>query len=76
MTAYLFFALPEKELSKATELILDFPGGGFVAMTPEHHEERLRTWAVSTGRPVLAVEYGKAPECETLLLLLFCSLTS
>lgn len=62
ITAYLFFALPEKELCKATELILDFPGGGFVAMTPEHHEERLRMWAVSTGRPVLAVEYGKAPE--------------
>jgi hypothetical protein len=46
-------------------LILDFPGGGFVAMTPEHHEDRLYSWAVSTGRPVLAVDYGKAPECET-----------
>ncbi|KIK91355.1 hypothetical protein PAXRUDRAFT_830917 [Paxillus rubicundulus Ve08.2h10] len=44
------------------DLILDFPGGGFVAMTPEHHEERLRTWATRTGKPVLAVEYGKAPE--------------
>jgi hypothetical protein len=38
ITGYLFFALPEKQLSKATDLILDFPGGGFVAMTPEHHE--------------------------------------
>ncbi|KAF8973116.1 Alpha/Beta hydrolase protein [Flammula alnicola] len=62
ITAYLFFAPPEKELCKATELLLDFPGGGFVAMSPEHHEERLRMWAVSTGRPVLAVDYGKAPE--------------
>ncbi|KAF9568032.1 alpha/beta-hydrolase [Agrocybe pediades] len=62
ITAYLFFAPPEKELCKATELILDFPGGGFVAMTPEHHEERLRMWAVSTGKPVLSIDYGKAPE--------------
>ena len=42
----------------------DFPGGGFVSMTPEHHEERLRMWAVRTGKPVLSVDYGKAPECE------------
>ncbi|KDR75205.1 hypothetical protein GALMADRAFT_249170 [Galerina marginata CBS 339.88] len=62
ITAYLFFAGPERELCTATELMLDFPGGGFVAMTPEHHEERLRMWAVSTGKPVLAIEYGKAPE--------------
>ncbi|KAF8904470.1 Alpha/Beta hydrolase protein [Gymnopilus junonius] len=62
ITAYLFFGPLEQELCKATELILDFPGGGFVAMTPEHHEERLRMWAVSSGRPVLAIEYGKAPE--------------
>ncbi|KAF7315503.1 hypothetical protein MIND_00065600 [Mycena indigotica] len=62
ITAYLFFALPEKQLGKATDLILDFPGGGFVAMSPEHHEERLRMWAISTGKPVLAIDYGKAPE--------------
>lgn len=63
ITAYLFFAPPENQLKDATELILDFPGGGFVAMTPEHHEERLRFWAVSSGRPVLSIDYGKAPEC-------------
>ncbi|KAF9529187.1 Alpha/Beta hydrolase protein [Crepidotus variabilis] len=62
ITAWLYFAPPESELCKATDLIMDCPGGGFVAMTPEHHEERLRMWAVSTGRPVLALEYGKAPE--------------
>jgi acetyl esterase/lipase len=64
ITAYLFFAPPEKQLSRATDLILDFPGGGFVSMSPEHHEERLRTWARKTGRPVLSIDYGKAPECE------------
>ncbi|EAU91714.1 hormone-sensitive lipase [Coprinopsis cinerea okayama7 len=62
ITAYLYFAPPESELANQTELILDFPGGGFVAMTPEHHEERLRMWAVTSGRPVLAIDYGKAPE--------------
>ncbi|KAH9948538.1 alpha/beta-hydrolase [Amylocystis lapponica] len=62
VTAWLFFASPEHHLARATDLILDIPGGGFIAMTPEHHEERLRMWAVRTGKPVLSIEYGKAPE--------------
>ncbi|GJE92194.1 hypothetical protein PsYK624_083470 [Phanerochaete sordida] len=62
ITAWLFFAPPEHQLSRATELIVDFPGGGFISMTPEHHEDRLRMWAVRTGKPVLSIEYGKAPE--------------
>ncbi|EKM80690.1 hypothetical protein AGABI1DRAFT_71161 [Agaricus bisporus var. burnettii JB137-S8] len=62
ITGYLYFAPPDGELRKATELILDFPGGGFVAMSPEHHEERLRYWAITSGRPVLSIDYGKAPE--------------
>ena len=33
ITAWLFFAPPEHHLARATELILDFPGGGFVSMT-------------------------------------------
>ncbi|KAF8650416.1 hypothetical protein AX16_005222 [Volvariella volvacea WC 439] len=62
ISGYLFFDLPPNQLAEATELILDFPGGGFVAMNPEHHEERLRMWATTTRRPVLAIDYGKAPE--------------
>ncbi|KAI0775696.1 Alpha/Beta hydrolase protein [Trametes elegans] len=62
MTAWLFFAPPADQLARATDLILDFPGGGFVSMTPEHHEERLRMWAIRTGKPVLSADYGKAPE--------------
>ncbi|KAL5485309.1 hypothetical protein ACEPAI_7951 [Sanghuangporus weigelae] len=62
ITAWLFFAGSEAELSQATELILDFPGGGFVAMDPTDHEDRLRAWTRNTGRPVLSVDYGKAPE--------------
>ncbi|KAF8499726.1 Alpha/Beta hydrolase protein [Russula emetica] len=42
---------PLAALSSERNLIFDVPGGGFVSMGPEHHEERLRSWA-----------YGKAPE--------------
>ncbi|KAL6310381.1 Alpha/Beta hydrolase protein [Sparassis latifolia] len=62
IVAWLFFAPPEHHLARATDLILDFPGGGFISMTPEHHEDRLRMWAVRTGKPVLSIDYGKAPE--------------
>lgn len=64
ISGMLFFDKSKKELESCTELILDFPGGGFVAMGPEHHEERLRAWAKRTGKPILAIDYGKAPECE------------
>ncbi|KAI9456514.1 Alpha/Beta hydrolase protein [Lactarius psammicola] len=49
-------------LSSERDLIFDVPGGGFISMGPEHHEERLRSWAVQTGKPVISLEYGKAPE--------------
>ncbi|EPS97754.1 hypothetical protein FOMPIDRAFT_37998, partial [Fomitopsis schrenkii] len=74
ITAWLFFAQPVHHLARATDLILDYPGGGFISMTPEHHEERLRMWAVRTGKPVLSIEYGKAPECRMPADCL-CSLT-
>lgn len=47
-------------------MVVDFPGGGFIAMGPECHEERLRLWAKRTRKPVLSVDYGKAPECESV----------
>ena len=64
VNAILYYNGTEEELSKATQLVVDFPGGGFVAMGPECHEERLRRWAKRTGKPVLGVNYGKAPECK------------
>ena len=63
--AILYFNGSERDLAKVTQLVVDFPGGGFVAMGPECHEERLRRWAKRTGKPVLGVNYGKAPECES-----------
>ena len=62
----LFFNGTEAQLAKATKLVVDFPGGGFIAMGPDCHEERLRRWAKRTGKPVLGVNYGKAPECKSL----------
>ncbi|KAG8903225.1 hypothetical protein FRB99_003578 [Tulasnella sp. 403] len=62
MTAWLFFAGSEVDLAQATDLVFDCPGGGFVAMTPEHHEERLRLWSYHSRKPVISIEYGKAPE--------------
>ncbi|PWN46262.1 alpha/beta-hydrolase [Ceraceosorus guamensis] len=60
--AWLFYAGTEKELREEEELLLDFPGGGFVCMDPRHHEERLRQMAKEGQRPVLSVDYCKAPE--------------
>ncbi|KAJ3759141.1 Alpha/Beta hydrolase protein [Lentinula raphanica] len=65
ITCYIYYAHSQEKLKQCTDLILDFPGGGFVAMSPEHHEDRLKIWARETGKPVLAVDYGKAPECNS-----------
>lgn len=58
----LFFSRSPRELAWTSEIIFDLPGGGFIAMGPEHHEERLRQWTIQTGRPVISLDYGKAPE--------------
>ncbi|KAK4048272.1 hypothetical protein OIO90_005891 [Microbotryomycetes sp. JL221] len=62
IVAWLFYNESDEELSQQTELIFDMPGGGFICMSPEHHEERIRRWTIRTGRPVLSFDYGKAPE--------------
>ena len=41
---------------------MDIPGGGFVAMDPRCHDDKLLAWAGRTGLPVLALNYRKAPE--------------
>ncbi|KAJ3803273.1 Alpha/Beta hydrolase protein [Lentinula aff. detonsa] len=54
ITCYIYYAHTQEKLKQCTDLILDFPGGGFVAMSPEHHEDRLKMWAHNTGKAVLA----------------------
>lgn len=60
--AYLFYSKPARALREEEELVVDFVGGGFVCMDPRHHEERLRQTAKELQKPVLAVDYCKAPE--------------
>ncbi len=62
VSAWLFFDGPLSALKNHTKIVLDFPGGGYVAMTPRHHDDKLFAWAGRTGLPVLSLDYRKAPE--------------
>jgi acetyl esterase/lipase len=60
--AWLYFDGPISALKKQTKVVLDVPGGGFVAMDPRIHDDKLIGWAGKTGVPVLSLDYKKAPE--------------
>ncbi|KAK3616305.1 hypothetical protein LTR56_026036 [Elasticomyces elasticus] len=60
--AWLYFDGPREQLRHHDKLVLDIPGGGFVAMDPRCHDDKLMAWAGKLGRPVLALDYKKAPE--------------
>ncbi|KDE04867.1 hypothetical protein MVLG_04727 [Microbotryum lychnidis-dioicae p1A1 Lamole] len=62
IVAWILFNGTDEELAEQTELIFDVPGGGFICMDPTHHEERTLRWTIRTGKPVLGLDYGKAPE--------------
>ncbi|SCZ88475.1 BZ3500_MvSof-1268-A1-R1_Chr2-1g04434 [Microbotryum saponariae] len=62
IVAWVLFNGTDEELAEQTELIFDVPGGGFICMDPTHHEERTLRWTIRTGKPVLGLDYGKAPE--------------
>ena len=60
--AWLYFDGPLSTLGNHTRIILDFPGGGYVAMNPRHHDDKLLGWSGKLGIPVVSLEYKKAPE--------------
>ncbi|EFX06385.1 hormone-sensitive lipase [Grosmannia clavigera kw1407] len=62
--AWLYYdgSIDHLRASGINRVILDIPGGGFVAMDPRCNDDRLFTWAVHTGLPVLSLDYRKAPE--------------
>jgi len=61
--AWLYFEGTREELKHCTKMILNFPGGGFVAMSPRHYDEMLLAWARRCpGIPIVAVDYKRAPE--------------
>lgn len=60
--AWLYFDGPLGDLQHHDKIILDVPGGGFVAMDPRCHDDKLIAWAAKTGFPVISLDYKKAPE--------------
>ncbi|KAJ5618425.1 hypothetical protein N7528_007068 [Penicillium herquei] len=62
VSAWLYFDGPLSALKDQTCIILDVPGGGFVAMGPRNSEDKLASWAGQLKVPVLSVDYKKAPE--------------
>lgn len=62
VTAWMYFDGPLSELEKQENLVLDIPGGGFIAMDPRTSDDKLLAWAGKTGVPVLSLDYRKAPE--------------
>ncbi|KAL8993575.1 MAG: hypothetical protein Q9169_006243 [Polycauliona sp. 2 TL-2023] len=62
VNAWLYFDGPLAALKNHTKVVLDVPGGGFVAMNPRHHDDKLLGWAAKLELPVLSLDYRKAPE--------------
>jgi len=62
VNAWLYFDGPLSALRDQKCLVLDIPGGGFVAMGPRNSEDKLLSWAGQLKVPVLSVDYKKAPE--------------
>ncbi len=60
--AWLYFNGPLADLKGHNKIVLDIPGGGFVAMDPRKHDDKLFAWAGKTGIPILSLDYRKAPE--------------
>lgn len=60
--AWLYFEGPLSELKNHDRVVIDIPGGGFIAMNPRHNDDKLIAWAGKTGLPVLSLDYKKAPE--------------
>ncbi|CAI2172130.1 1482_t:CDS:2, partial [Funneliformis geosporum] len=59
---YIYYAGSVESFANQDKLVLHFPGGGFIAMSPPCHEEYLCHWAKRTQVPVLSIDYSKAPE--------------
>lgn len=62
VNAWLYFDGTLAELREQTQLVLDVPGGGYVAMDPRTADDKLLAWAGKTGVPILSLDYKKAPE--------------
>lgn len=62
VSGWLYFDGPLADLEHHDKLVLDIPGGGFVAMDPRCNDDKLFAWAAKSGLPILSLDYKKAPE--------------
>ncbi|KAL1850914.1 hypothetical protein Plec18170_006751 [Paecilomyces lecythidis] len=62
VNAWLYFDGPLSALRNQKQIVLDIPGGGFVAMNPRTADDKLLAWAGKLRLPVLSLDYKKAPE--------------
>ena len=62
VNAWMYFDGTLAELEQQQNVVLDVPGGGFVAMDPRTSDDKLLAWAGKTGLPILSLDYRKAPE--------------
>ncbi|KAJ9198344.1 hypothetical protein DTO164E3_5177 [Paecilomyces variotii] len=62
VNAWLYFDGPLSALRSQKQIVLDIPGGGFVAMNPRTADDKLLAWAGRLGLPILSLDYKKAPE--------------
>lgn len=60
--AWLYYDGPLSTLADHNKIVLDIPGGGFVAMNPRTNDDKLLAWSGKTGLPILSLDYKKAPE--------------
>ncbi|EMC95409.1 hypothetical protein BAUCODRAFT_110894 [Baudoinia panamericana UAMH 10762] len=60
--AWLYYPGTSEQLQDEEKIVLDIPGGGFVAMDPRCHDDKLMAWAAKLRLPVLALDYKKAPD--------------
>ncbi|KAG9256247.1 Alpha/Beta hydrolase protein [Emericellopsis atlantica] len=62
VVGWLYYDGPLADLEHHNKVILDIPGGGFVAMDPRCNDDKLFCWAAKSGLPILSLDYRKAPE--------------
>lgn len=62
VAAWLYFDGTLEELAQSEKIMISFPGGGFVSMSPREHDDAHMSWAKKLGVPFLSIDYKKAPE--------------
>ena len=62
VVGWLYFDGPLADLERHRKIVLDVPGGGFVAMDPRCNDDKNFAWAAKSGLPILSLDYKKAPE--------------